>query len=61
MQKQTSRLLVKMNNWIWVGIVIVVLFFAWLKLRSNKEDSYSTTRSDGLWGRVKDACCIRSR
>lgn len=50
-----------MNNWIWVAIVIIVLFVAWIRFRSSNKQSYTMDSSDGIWDRVKDACCIRSR
>jgi len=51
-----------MDKWIWVGIAVVVLFSAWLKFKSSNKKSYNMTKSsDGLWEKVKDACCIRGR
>jgi len=51
-----------MNGWIWFGIIIVVLFIAWLSLRSRRKNDYGMTRSSGgLWDAVKDACCGKKR
>lgn len=52
-----------MNGWIWFGIIVIVLFIAWLSLKPKKKDNYGMVRSSGggFWDAVKDACCIRNK
>jgi len=52
-----------MSNLIWVGIVVVVIIIIiWIKIRSSNKNSYNMSKSsDNLWGKVKDACCVRGR
>ncbi len=50
-----------MNNWIWVGIIAVVLIIVWLSLR-KKKDNYGMVKAEGsFWDKVKDACCSRNK
>jgi len=53
--------------WGIIAVIIFVLVVLFLLLRKKKEsdDGYgvntTSSQGEGLWGKVKDACCIRGR
>jgi len=47
------------SGWLWIGIISIVIFIAWVLLKKKKKGYEIVRHSEpkSLWEKVKDACC----